>query len=235
MVGEMPANVEDLDLRRSTLTVEQKRIFLNLRENVRGRYLRIAEGKLALGLALFGLTVGVSSPSCTCTSPRAESDIGACVGAVTGNNRSTIIIPSSGLLNFRKLLDEFIENDSAVAMGQQVMLGEADYGLGKQKKKRGKKPADGQNGEAGEGASENDDKRVFVGNLAWSTNQQGLKDHFSQCGEIAQADVFTERSGRSRGCGIVEFTSAEMAKNAMIAMNNTELDGRMIFVREDRG
>lgn len=157
------------------------------------------------------------------------------IDAVTGNNRSTIIIPSSGLLNFRKLLDEFIENDSAVAMGQQVMLGEADYGLGKQKKKRGKKLADGQNGEAGEGASENDDKRVFVGNLAWSTNQQGLKDHFSQCGEIAQADVFTERSGRSRGCGIVEFTSVEMAKNAMIAMNNTELDGRMIFVREDRG
>merc|ERR1712216_539816 len=94
-------NGEDLDLRRATLQVGQKRIFVNLRENVRGRYLRIAE--------------------------------------VTGNNRSTIIIPSSGLLNFRKLLDEFIENDSAVAMGQQVMLGEADYGLGKQKKKRGKK------------------------------------------------------------------------------------------------
>ena len=45
MVGEMPASVEDLDLRRSTLTVEQKRIFLNLRENSRGRYLRIAEGQ----------------------------------------------------------------------------------------------------------------------------------------------------------------------------------------------
>ena len=40
--------------------------------------------------------------------------------------------------------------------------------------------------------------------------------------------------GRSRGCGIVEFSSAEMAKNAMDSMNNTELDGRPIFVREDR-
>lgn len=157
--------------------------------------------------------------------------------AVTGSNRSTIIIPSSGLLSFRKLLDEFIENDSAVAMGQQMMLGETDYGMGKQKKKRGggRKLGDGQNGEAGEGAPENEDKRIFVGNLAWTTNQQGLKDHFSQCGEIAQADVFTERSGRSRGCGIVEFVTAEMAKNAMVAMNNSELDGRTIFVREDRG
>jgi hypothetical protein len=28
---------------------------------------------------------------------------------VTGNNRSTIIVPSSGLQQFRTLLDEFIE------------------------------------------------------------------------------------------------------------------------------
>ena len=75
-----------------------------------------------------------------------------------------------------------------------------------------------------------------------------VEDWFSDLGEIerfagreltaadiAQADVFTERSGRSRGCGIVEFATVEMAKNAMVAMNNTELDGRMIFVREDRG
>ena len=69
---------------------------------------------------------------------------------MTGSNRSTIIIPSSGLLSFRKLLDEFIENDSAVAMGQQMMLGETDYGMGKQKKKRGgRKLGDGQNGEPG--------------------------------------------------------------------------------------
>ena len=119
----------------------------------------------------------------------------------------------------------------------QVMLGESDYGagLGRQKKKRGgRKLGEGHN-ENGEGTSENEEKRIFVGNLSWTTNQQGLKEHFSQCGDIAQADVFTERSGRSRGCGIVEFVTVEMAKNAMVAMNNTELDGRMIFVREDRG
>mmetsp|Transcript_82300 Transcript_82300/g.133559 ORF Transcript_82300/g.133559 Transcript_82300/m.133559 type:complete len:219 (-) Transcript_82300:496-1152(-) len=200
------SSVEDLDLRRATLQIEQKRIFLNLRENVRGRYLRIAE--------------------------------------VTGNNRSTIIVPSSGLLQFRALLDDFIENDSAVVMGQQAMLAD---GLGgefggvvvtsssKPKKKRGKKiGADGESHEPVQGSPEDDDKRVFVGNLAWSTNGQGLKDHFSQCGELLRADVFTERSGRSRGCGLVEFSSAEMAKNAMDSMNNTELDGRPIFVREDR-
>lgn len=198
----MTADVADLDLRRATLQVEQKRIFLNLRENVRGRYLRIAE--------------------------------------VTGSQRSTIIIPSTGLLQFRALLDDFIENDSAVAMGQQAML--AADGMGyqtgamglKPKKKRGKKPTD-ENGEPIQTNPEDDEKRVFVGNLAWTTTWQGLKDHFAPCGDIERADVFTERSGRSRGCGIVEFTSALSAKQAMESLNNTQLDGRLIFVREDRG
>mmetsp|Transcript_44984 Transcript_44984/g.70536 ORF Transcript_44984/g.70536 Transcript_44984/m.70536 type:complete len:129 (-) Transcript_44984:126-512(-) len=108
--GQAPALVEDIDLRRSTLPVEQKKIFLNLRENSRGRYLRIAE--------------------------------------VTGNNRSTIIIPSSGLIHFRSLLDEFIESDNAVAMGQQAMMPMGDFGAGgleqtKKKKKNKKKARDG--------------------------------------------------------------------------------------------
>lgn len=52
---------------------------------------------------------------------------------------------------------------------------------------------------------------------------------------MVKADVFTERSGRSRGCGIVEFATPEQAQDAKVSMNNTELDGRTIFVREDRG
>jgi len=187
-------NGEDLDLRRATLQVEQKRIFVNLRENPRGRYLRIAE--------------------------------------VTGNNRSTIIIPSSGLVQFRTLLDDFIQNDSAVALGQQAMLPDSSvpFGLDMGKRKKRGNKADGE-----PQPSEDDDKRIFVGNLAWSTTGQSLTDHFASCGEIARADVFTERSGRSRGCGIVEFAAALEAKHAIDTMNNTELDGRLIFVREDRG
>ena len=49
---EAPDHSTDFDMifcvNRSTLLVEQKRIFLNLRENGRGRYLRIVEvGQLA--------------------------------------------------------------------------------------------------------------------------------------------------------------------------------------------
>jgi RNA recognition motif-containing protein len=40
--------------------------------------------------------------------------------------------------------------------------------------------------------------------------------------------------GRSKGCGIVEFASADGAKQAVLTLNDTELLGRQIFVREDR-
>ena len=82
--------------------MEQKRIFLNLRENSRGRYLRIVEVKLldeTICLQKLIESVLGHSPHC---------DV-AVIIQVTGNNRSTIIVPSSGLQQFRTLLDEFIE------------------------------------------------------------------------------------------------------------------------------
>eukprot|EP01027_Heterolobosea_sp_BB2_P013149 GEZU01018996.1.p1 GENE.GEZU01018996.1~~GEZU01018996.1.p1 ORF type:complete len:218 (+),score=50.43 GEZU01018996.1:66-719(+) len=76
--------------------------------------------------------------------------------------------------------------------------------------------------------------RVYVGNLAWQTSWQNLKDHMRQAGTVVYADVFMDRDGRSRGCGIVEYESSEEAKKAIDTLTNTTLDGRLIFVREDR-
>ena len=43
-----------------------------------------------------------------------------------------------------------------------------------------------------------------------------------------------EPDGRSKGCGIVQYASAKEAKIAIRRLTDTELDGRPIFVREDR-
>lgn len=51
-------------------------------------------------------------------------------------------------------------------------------------------------------------------------------------GDVVRADVMTDQGGRSRGCGIVEFANAEQATQAIEQLNNSELKGRMIFVRE---
>ena len=91
---------------------------------------------------------------------------------------------------------------------------------------------------AGGGSREVEDaeqsKRVYVGNLSWDVAWQDLKDHMRTVGDVQYAEVMTDHDGRSKGCGIVEFTTAEGAKEAIEKLTDTELKGRMIFVREDR-
>lgn len=76
--------------------------------------------------------------------------------------------------------------------------------------------------------------RVYVGNLSWATSWQDLKDHMRDAGDVQYAKVLQDRDGRSKGCGIVEFTTVEGAKDAIEKLTDTELKGRKIFVREDR-
>ncbi|KAL7426053.1 hypothetical protein ACHAXH_000293 [Discostella pseudostelligera] len=77
-------------------------------------------------------------------------------------------------------------------------------------------------------------KRVYVGNLSWSTTQSELQDHMSTAGEVIRADIILGYDGRSKGCAVVEYGTVEEANNAVASLNDTELGGRPIFVREDR-
>ncbi|GLE10894.1 hypothetical protein PINS_up023166, partial [Pythium insidiosum] len=63
---------------------------------------------------------------------------------------------------------------------------------------------------------------------------QDLKDYFKKAGRVLHADVMEEAGGRSRGFGLVEFSTAEEAQQAIAMLHDSELDGRRIFVREDR-
>jgi RNA recognition motif-containing protein len=53
-------------------------------------------------------------------------------------------------------------------------------------------------------------------------------------GDVQYSKILTDREGRSKGCGIVEFSTAEGAADAIEKLTDTELKGRKIFVREDR-
>jgi len=77
-------------------------------------------------------------------------------------------------------------------------------------------------------------RRIYVGNLSWEATWQNLKDHMKPSGEVLRADVLTGQDGRSKGCGIVEFSTVEGARRALSTMSDTELLDRKIFVREDR-
>ncbi|CAD7702872.1 unnamed protein product [Ostreobium quekettii] len=77
-------------------------------------------------------------------------------------------------------------------------------------------------------------KRCYVGNLAWRTSWQDLKDEFRKCGQVVYANVMRTEDGRSKGWGIVEFEHPEEALKAVETMNGLEIGGRPIMVREDR-
>ena len=59
-----------------------------------------------------------------------------------------------------------------------------------------------------------------------------MKDHMRRAGDVLRADVFEDDRGRSRGYGVVEYSSGRDAAKAIKELNNTILDGRSIFVRE---
>lgn len=74
-------------------------------------------------------------------------------------------------------------------------------------------------------------KKLFVGNISWGVNTEGLKELFSQYGELEDCIVITDRhTGRSKGIGFVTFVNDEDADKAMEALNGHELDGRNINV-----
>ncbi len=76
-------------------------------------------------------------------------------------------------------------------------------------------------------------KKVFVGGLAWATDDAGLEAAFAKFGEITEAVVIKDRdTGRSRGFGFVAFTSVEAKDRAVAEMDGAELDGRTIRVNE---
>ena len=77
--------------------------------------------------------------------------------------------------------------------------------------------------------------KLYVGNLAWKTNDESLAAFFANAGEVVSASVALERdTGRSRGFGFVEMASVEDAQNAIDTLNEQDLDGRKVFVSEAR-
>jgi RNA recognition motif-containing protein len=76
--------------------------------------------------------------------------------------------------------------------------------------------------------------RVFVGNLAWSVTEAELMSLF-QPFEPHGCHIITNMYGRSRGFGIVKFSSETAAQAAIDQFNESMLHDRPLEVRFDRG
>mmetsp|Transcript_6413 Transcript_6413/g.13136 ORF Transcript_6413/g.13136 Transcript_6413/m.13136 type:complete len:267 (-) Transcript_6413:139-939(-) len=90
--------------------------------------------------------------------------------------------------------------------------------------------------------SRSPDCKIFVADLPYSTTWQDLKDAFSQVGTVTYTKILFEKGkggksgkgaqkdGWSRGMGIVEFSSAHEAKQAIQTMDGSTIGGRNITV-----
>jgi len=75
--------------------------------------------------------------------------------------------------------------------------------------------------------------RLYVGNLGYNINEDALRKLFSKYGEVTSVSIITEReTGQSKGFAFVEMPNTAQAKQAMLALNGSELDGRTIKVNE---
>jgi RNA recognition motif-containing protein len=82
--------------------------------------------------------------------------------------------------------------------------------------------------------------KLYVGNLPYTTVDADLQTLFSQAGTVKSAQVIRDRaSGRSKGFGFVEMSSAEEAQSAITMFHGKDYSGRPLTVnlarpREER-
>ncbi len=78
-------------------------------------------------------------------------------------------------------------------------------------------------------------KRLFVGGVSWDTTNEGLKEFFTQAGEVISAEIVIDKySGRGKGFGFVEMATEEGAEKAKKELNGATLDNRKLNVSDAR-
>jgi cold-inducible RNA-binding protein len=78
-------------------------------------------------------------------------------------------------------------------------------------------------------------KKLYVGNLSYSTTESTLSELFAGVGEVQSVSLITDRlTGGSKGFAFVEMADEAKAQEAITKLNEQEVDGRTIKVAEAR-
>ncbi|MBI1225222.1 MAG: RNA-binding protein [Bacteroidetes bacterium] len=74
---------------------------------------------------------------------------------------------------------------------------------------------------------------IFVAKLDFNTTSEDLQAAFEKFGEVSSSKVITDHfTGKSKGFAFVEMPNDDEARAAIEALNESEIDGRPIFVKE---
>jgi RNA recognition motif-containing protein len=78
-------------------------------------------------------------------------------------------------------------------------------------------------------------KKIFVGNLAFSSTEGAVRSLFENYGAVDRVSIMTDRdTGRSRGFAFVEMPDPSEADRAIEALNGYSMEGRALNVNEAR-
>jgi RNA recognition motif-containing protein len=73
---------------------------------------------------------------------------------------------------------------------------------------------------------------IFVAKLNFKTGKQELEAAFARFGQVTSCKIVREKeTGRSKGYGFIEMPNDDEAQAAIAALNEKELDGRVIVVK----
>jgi RNA recognition motif-containing protein len=76
-------------------------------------------------------------------------------------------------------------------------------------------------------------KKLYVGNLPFSSTEEDLREVFERHGSVESVSVITDReTGRPRGFAFVEMSEESAAQDAIRALDGSDLAGRNIKVNE---
>ncbi|MBI5840706.1 MAG: RNA-binding protein [Chloroflexi bacterium] len=79
------------------------------------------------------------------------------------------------------------------------------------------------------------ENKLYVGNLPYSATEDDLKNHFSQAGTVTSVALIKDRAtGRAKGFGFVEMSTAEEAQKAINMFHGQDFMGRTITVNVAR-
>lgn len=74
---------------------------------------------------------------------------------------------------------------------------------------------------------------IFAGSLPFKLKEDELKQLFEQYGEVSSAKIIIDKITRqNKGYGFVEMPNEAEAKNAIEALNGSEIMGRQIVVNQ---
>jgi len=78
-------------------------------------------------------------------------------------------------------------------------------------------------------------RRLYVGNLPYTTGEAELQELFSRAGTVESVRVMRDAAtGRARGFAFVEMATDEEAQKAAAELNQYQLGGRPLTVNEAR-